>query len=155
MNDVLNRVSMVVNDQKYTEEIPGSLRLLDFLRDRLELTGTKEGCGVGECGACTVILNGKTVCSCLILAAQCDGATIETIENLAKNGLLSRLQQAFVDHGGNQCGYCTPGMLMSAKSLLDHNPSPTEEEIRAALEGNICRCTGYIPIIDSIKSLTE
>lgn len=151
----MNTVSMNVNGRDYTEVIPGSMRLLDFLRDKLELTGTKEGCGVGECGACTVIMNGETVCSCLVLASQCDGAVVETIESLAENGVLSRLQQAFVDHGGNQCGYCTPGMLMSAKSLLDNNPHPSEEEIRAGLEGNICRCTGYVPIINAIKSLSE
>lgn len=136
-------------------EVDDSLRLLDILRDNLGLTGTKEGCGIGECGACTVILNGEAVNSCLILAVQIQEAEIVTIENLEKNEFLSKLQKAFVDKGAIQCGFCTPGMLMSAKALLDKNPHPTEEEIKEALEGNLCRCTGYIPIIEAIKEASK
>jgi carbon-monoxide dehydrogenase small subunit len=121
----------------------------------LHLTGTKEGCGIGECGACTVIIDGNAVNSCLILAAQVNGAEIETVENLEENETLSRLQQAFVDNGAIQCGFCTPGMLMSAKALLDKNPHPTIDEIKTALEGNLCRCTGYVPIIKSIQAAVK
>lgn len=121
--------------------------------EKLGLTGTKEGCSIGECGACTVILDGEAVCSCLVLGIQCQGIAVETIENLAKEEVLSKLQQAFLDHGGVQCGYCTPGMFMSAKALLDANPHPTEEEVRTALEGNLCRCTGYTPILESVKAV--
>ena len=149
----MNELTVTVNNRKHTLLVPGSLRLLDMLRENLHLTGTKEGCAVGECGACTVILNGEAVCSCLILAAQCDGGEIQTIESLAQNHVLSDIQQAFVDHGGSQCGYCTPGMLMSIKALLDKNPKPDDDEIKTALEGNICRCTGYIPIMNSIHAV--
>lgn len=151
----MNEITVTVNGRTHTVQVPGSARLLDLLRDYLYLTGTKEGCAVGECGACTVIVDGEAVCSCLILAAQCNGATIETIESLAENNVLSDIQQAFVDHGGSQCGYCTPGMLMSVKALLDKNPHPDDEEIKTALEGNICRCTGYVPIMDSIRAVID
>jgi carbon-monoxide dehydrogenase small subunit len=144
-----------VNGKIVKIEVDDSLRLLDILRDNLGLTGTKEGCGIGECGACTVILNGEAVNSCLILAVQIQEAEIVTIENLEKNEFLSKLQKAFVDKGAIQCGFCTPGMLMSAKALLDKNPHPTEEEIKEALEGNLCRCTGYIPIIEAIKEASK
>ena len=140
-----------VNGTEYTLQVDDSRRLLDILRDDLGLTGTKEGCGIGECGACTVIMNGDAVNSCLVLAIQLNGAEIETVENLEQDNVLSRLQQAFVDNGAIQCGFCTPGMLMSAKALLDKNHHPSEEEIKEALEGNLCRCTGYIPIIKSVK----
>lgn len=140
-----------VNSTEYTLQVDDSKRLLDILRDDLGLTGTKEGCGIGECGACTVIMNGDAVNSCLVLAVQANGAEIETVENLEQDNVLSRLQQAFVDNGAIQCGFCTPGMLMSAKALLDKNHHPTEEEIKEALEGNLCRCTGYIPILNSVK----
>ena len=149
----MNEITVTVNNQKHTLLVSGSLRLLDMLRENLQLTGTKEGCAVGECGACTVILNGEAVCSCLILAAQCNGGEVQTIESLAENNILSDLQQAFVDHGGSQCGYCTPGMLMSIKALLDKKPKPDDDEIKTALEGNICRCTGYIPIMNSIHAV--
>jgi carbon-monoxide dehydrogenase small subunit len=149
----MTRLNFTVNKKAISVDVSESLRLIDILRDVLDLTGTKEGCGVGECGACTVILNGAAVCSCLVLAAQLDGAVVETIESLEENNLLAKLQQAFVDHGAIQCGYCTPGMLMSAKALLDKVPNPTTEQIKEALEGNLCRCTGYIPIIDAVKAV--
>lgn len=149
------KITFEVNNQNYELEVDDSKRLLDILREDLGLTGTKEGCGVGECGACTVIMNGDAVNSCLILAAQVDGAKIETVENLDNDGVLSRLQKAFVENGAVQCGFCTPGMLMSAKALLDKNPHPTVAEIKDALEGNLCRCTGYVPIIKSVQAAAE
>ena len=139
-----------VNSREYELSVDDSRRLLDILREDLGLTGTKEGCGIGECGACTVIMNGEAVNSCLILAAQVHNAEIETVENLEQNETLSSLQQAFIENGAIQCGFCTPGMLMSAKALLDKNPHPSEQEIKDALEGNLCRCTGYVPIIKSV-----
>ena len=142
-----------VNDTQVQLQVDDSLRLIDILRDHLNLTGTKEGCGIGECGACTVIMNGDAVCSCLVLAAHLEGAEIETIESLEQNHVLSGLQQAFLEHGAIQCGVCTPGMLMSAKALLDRHPHPTEAQIKDALEGNLCRCTGYIPIIEAVKAV--
>ncbi len=147
------KINFTVNNQKVSLEVSDSLRLLDILRNELNLTGTKEGCGIGECGACTVIMNGKAVCSCLILAGQLHNAEIETIENLEKDEVLSKLQQAFLEHGAIQCGFCTPGMLISAKALLDKNPNPDEMEIKEALEGNLCRCTGYIPILEAVKAV--
>ena len=144
-----------VNGKEVAIKVKDSKRLLDILRDELGLTGTKEGCGIGECGACTVIMNGDAVCSCLILSGQLQNAEIETIENLERNNILSNLQEAFLEYGAIQCGFCTPGMLMSAKALLDKNPHPTEEEIKTALEGNLCRCTGYIPIIDAVKNVLD
>ena len=144
-----------VNGKEVAIKVEDSKRLLDILRDELGLTGTKEGCGIGECGACTVIMNGDAVCSCLILSGQLQNAEIETIENLERDNILSNLQEAFLEYGAIQCGFCTPGMLMSAKALLDKNPHPTEEEIKTALEGNLCRCTGYIPIIDAVKNVLD
>lgn len=144
-----------VNGKDVKLTVDDSLRLLDILRDELGLTGTKEGCSVGECGACTVIMNGEAVNSCMILAEQVQNAEVETVENLEKNDVLSQLQDAFLDNGAIQCGFCTPGMLMSAKALLDKNPSPNEEEIKTALEGNLCRCTGYIPILNSVKDAVK
>jgi carbon-monoxide dehydrogenase small subunit len=144
-----------VNGKEVAIKVEDSKRLLDILRDELGLTGTKEGCGIGECGACTVIMNGDAVCSCLILSGQLQNAEIETIENLERDNILSNLQEAFLEYGAIQCGFCTPGMLMSAKALLDKNPHPTEEEIKTALEGNLCRCTGYIPIIDAVKNVSD
>jgi aerobic carbon-monoxide dehydrogenase small subunit len=149
------RINLTVNGANHQMEVDDSLRLIDILRENLGLTGTKEGCGLGECGACTVIMNGKAVCSCLVLAGQLNGSVIETIENLEKDGTLSRLQKLFLEHGAIQCGFCTPGMLMSTKALLDVNPKPTEEEIKEALEGNLCRCTGYIPILNAIRAAAE
>jgi carbon-monoxide dehydrogenase small subunit len=123
-----------------------------MLRNELGLTGTKEGCGAGECGACTVILNGEAVNSCLVLAAEADGGEVQTIEGEAKDGELSILQKAFIDHNGFQCGFCTPGMIMSARALLNKNPNPSRDEIIEALEGNLCRCTGYRDIIKSVEA---
>ncbi|HHE65524.1 MAG TPA: (2Fe-2S)-binding protein [Bacteroidetes bacterium] len=148
-------LKLKVNGKDYKIEVDDSKRLLDILRDDLGLTGVKEGCGIGECGACTVIMNGDAVNSCLVLAVQANCAEIETVENLEQDNVLSRLQQAFVDNGAIQCGFCTPGMLMSAKALLDKNPHPNEAEIKEALEGNLCRCTGYIPIFNSVKEVAK
>ncbi len=151
----MSNIKFKVNDVEYKLKVDDSRRLLDILREDLGLTGTKEGCSIGECGACTVILNGDAVNSCLILAAQVDDAEIETVENLEKNETLSRLQQAFVENGAIQCGFCTPGMLMSTKALLDKNQHPDIGEIKDALEGNLCRCTGYVPIIKSVLAAAE
>lgn len=146
-------ISFTVNGKSQQVKVDDSSRLIDVLRNDLGLTGTKEGCSVGECGACTVIMNGSTVCSCTVMGFQMEGSVVETVENLEQSQTLSKLQQAFLDNGAVQCGYCTPGMLMSTKALLDNNPNPTEDEIKTALEGNICRCTGYVPILNSIKSV--
>ncbi|UQY45104.1 (2Fe-2S)-binding protein [Mixta hanseatica] len=148
-------IELKVNGICVRREVDDNRRLIDFLREDLQLTGTKEGCSVGECGACTVILEGKAVCSCLLLAAQCDGAQITTVEALRHDKIGQRLQSAFVRHGGVQCGFCTPGFLMSAKALLDATPRPSDRQIYDALEGNLCRCTGYRPIIKSIKAVLE
>lgn len=146
------KIHFTVNGNEEILDVSDSKRLLDILREDLHLTGTKEGCAIGECGACTVIMNGKAVHACLVLACQCDSADIQTIESLETDHTLSRLQQAFLEHGAVQCGYCTPGMLMSAKALLDAKPHPTEDEIKTALEGNLCRCTGYIQIVAAVKA---
>ena len=129
--------------------------LIHFIRDDLDLTGSHVGCDTGNCGACTVLLDGAAVKSCMLLAVQANGAKIETVESLAENGDLHALQQAFSEHHALQCGYCTPGMLMSAKALLDENPEPTEGEIRRAIQGNICRCTGYVNIVEAIAAAAE
>ncbi|MDR7344171.1 carbon-monoxide dehydrogenase small subunit [Pantoea alhagi] len=151
----MNVIELKVNGIRVRREVDDNRRLIDFLREDLQLTGTKEGCSVGECGACTVIMAGKAVCSCLLLAAQCDGAQITTVEALRHDKIGQRLQNAFVRHGGVQCGFCTPGFLMSAKALLDATPQPNDRQIYDALEGNLCRCTGYRPIIKSIKAVLE
>jgi aerobic-type carbon monoxide dehydrogenase small subunit (CoxS/CutS family) len=144
-------ISLKVNGEIYTLRLPDNRTLLQAIRDDLGLTGTKEGCGVGECGACTVLVSGRPLPSCLVLAVEMDGKEITTIEGLAQNGVLDPLQQSFIEEGAVQCGFCTPGMLMSAKGLLNVNPDPTEGEIRRAIEGNLCRCTGYGAIIKAIK----
>ena len=146
-------LSFVVNGDPTTVEVSPFATLLDVLRDELELTGTKYGCGEGECGACSMLLDGKVVNSCLVLAIECQGSEVVTIEGLAAGGQLHPIQKAFVDHGAIQCGFCTPGMVMTAYALLRSNPSPTEGEIQRALEGNLCRCTGYRKIVDAVLSL--
>jgi carbon-monoxide dehydrogenase small subunit len=148
----VERIALVVNGERRELEVRPWATLLDVLREDLGLTGAKEGCGVGECGACTVIMEGRTVNACLVLAAEAHEKDIVTIEGLASGDRLHPIQQAFVDVGGLQCGYCTPGMVLSAKALLDRNPNPTDEEIRKGLEGNFCRCTGYTKIIESVRA---
>jgi carbon-monoxide dehydrogenase small subunit len=145
-------IHLTVNGLDYDISIKPWATLLEVLRDDLGLTGAKEGCGVGECGACTVLMDGETVNACLVLAGEADGRQITTIEGLANGSALHPIQQAFVETGGMQCGFCTPGMILSTKALLDGNANPTEEEIRKALEGNFCRCTGYTKIIASVKA---
>ncbi len=147
-----HRITLTLNDAVERLEVPGQLTLLQLLRERLALTGAKNGCSAGECGACVVLLNGEPVNSCLVLAAECDGARLTTVEGLAHDHQLAPLQQALIDAGGVQCGFCTPGVLLSARALLTRNPDPTEAEIRDALVGNLCRCTGYFRIIDAIKA---
>ncbi|MBI3079569.1 MAG: (2Fe-2S)-binding protein [Deltaproteobacteria bacterium] len=143
-------ISVTVNGEVYEMEVEPRRRLLDFLRDDLELTGTKEGCGNGECGACTVLVNGVAMTSCLILAVSVNGQQVTTIEGLARDGALDPLQKAFIDYGAIQCGYCTPGMILMAKALLNENPKPTEEEVRMGIAGNLCRCTGYVKIVEAV-----
>jgi len=144
-----------VNGIARSLEIDPETRLIDVLRDHLDLTGTKEGCGEGECGACTVLMDGVAVNACLVLAMQARGRQIVTIEGLAVAGKLDPLQQAFIDEGAIQCGYCSPGMLMSAKALLLKNPHPSEPEIRSAISGNLCRCTGYTKIVQAVQSVAR
>jgi carbon-monoxide dehydrogenase small subunit len=148
-------IQTVINGRAYKLDINPSQTLLDFLRDELGLTGTKRGCEVGECGACTVLLNGQAVNSCLVLAPQIDGQEIVTVEGLSDGEKLHPLQEAFLDHEGVHCGICTPGMLMSAKDLLDHNPRPNEREIRTAISGNLCRCSGYVQIVEAIDGAAK
>lgn len=143
-------VELDVNGRHVTVEVKPSERLIDVLRNHLGLTGTKEGCGKGDCGACTVLLDGIAVNSCLLLAVQADGRKITTVEGLGTPDELHPLQEAFLRHGAVQCGYCTPGMLLSAKALLDRNPMPTPEQVAIAISGNLCRCTGYRQIIDAV-----
>ena len=144
------RISLSVNGVSHEMEAPARRLLVDFLRYDLGLTGTKEGCSVGVCGACTVLVDGEMVASCITLAAAVDGSEITTIEGLAQDGRLHPVQQAFIDYGGFQCGICTPGQVMAAKALLDANPNPTEAEIRDWMMGNLCRCTGYYKILESV-----
>ena len=146
------KIKLSINGERRELAVEGYRTLLDTLRNEAGLTGTKKGCDVGDCGACTVILDGKPVCSCLVLAIEADGAAVQTIEGLGRNGKLHPLQESFVRYGGAQCGFCTPGMLMMAKALLDANPTPSEEEIRFAIAGNVCRCTGYTKIIEAIQA---
>jgi len=148
-------ISVEVNGTTYEREVEARRLLVHFIRDDLDLTGTHVGCDTGNCGACSVILDGTLLKSCMILAIQADGASIETVEGLGADGELDPLQQAFGEHHALQCGYCTPGMLMSAKALLDENPEPTEGEIRRAIQGNICRCTGYVNIVEAIAAAAE
>ena len=149
-------LQFILNDEPTCVQVEENLRLLDVLRDCCYLTGTKEGCGVGECGACTVIVDGEAVNACLVLAPELDGAHITTVEGLAdRKGNLSPLQEAFVKHAALQCGFCTPGFLMTATALLRENPHPTREEIARGISGNLCRCTGYKKIIEAIEDVAE
>ena len=145
-------IAVTVNGDRYEREVEARKLLVHFIRDELDLTGTHVGCDTGNCGACTVLLDGSTVKSCMLLAVQADGAEIITVEGLAPNGELTPLQQAFSAHHGLQCGYCTPGMLLSTTYLLAQNPQPSEEEIRRGIQGNICRCTGYVNIVKAIQA---
>ncbi len=145
------KIKITLNGKPTTLEVPQHRLLLDLLRDEIGLTGTKEGCGTGDCGACTVFLNGKPVNSCLVLSGELEGAEVVTIEGLKIGPELHPVQKAFIQDGGVQCGYCTSGMLMMSKALLDENPDPTEEEIRFALSGNLCRCTGYAKIVEAVQ----
>ena len=157
MHSVLEKVelALVVNGEPVRLRVSPGVTLLEVLREDLELTGTKYGCGEGECGACSVMLDGKLVSSCLVLALECEGSEVLTIEGLRADGRLHPIQQAFVEHGAVQCGFCTPGMIMATYALLQENPSPTEDEIKRGLEGNLCRCTGYRKIIDAVLSLAR
>jgi carbon-monoxide dehydrogenase small subunit len=145
-------IRMTVNGQPHTATVPPRLLLVDFLRDRLGLTGTHVGCEHGVCGACTVLVDGASARACLMLAAQADGAAITTVEGLAENGMPHPLQRAFDERFALQCGFCTPGMILAALELLRHDPQPSDDAIRAALAGNICRCTGYQPIVDAVRA---
>ncbi len=151
----MKEIMLNVNNKKYTLQVKPSATLLDVIREDLGLTGAKEGCGEGECGACTVIMDGMAVNACLMLAVEANGKHITTIEGLSDGDKLHPIQQAFVDIGGLQCGFCTPGMILSTKALLDKNQNPTDEEIRKGLEGNFCRCTGYTKIIQSVKAAVQ
>ncbi len=149
------RITVTVNGEEIEYDVDARRLLVHFLRDDLDLTGTHVGCDTGNCGACSILFNGVLVKSCMLLAIQADGATIETVEGISSDGELTPLQQAFSDHHALQCGYCTPGMLMSAKYLLEQNPNPSDEEIRKAIQGNICRCTGYVNIVEAIRAAAK
>ena len=148
-----HQISLTINGELETVDVPSNITLLQLLREHFALTGTKNGCGAGECGACTVMLNDEPVNSCMVLAVECDEANIVTVEGLAKDGILDPIQEAIIDTGGVQCGFCTPGILITARALLNRNPDPSENEIREALVGNLCRCTGYLRIIDAVKEV--
>ena len=148
-------VDFTVNGEPHELAVEPNLLLIEILRDKLGLTGTKHSCGVGNCGACTVLVDGEPILACMTLAMAVRGKQILTIEGLATNGVMHPLQEAFVTHGAIQCGYCTPGMILTAKALLDRNPDPTEGEVRHALSGNICRCTGYVKIVEAVLAAAE
>lgn len=149
------RLRFFVNNKPVELMVEPHLTLLEVLREKLYLIGTKEGCSTGDCGACTVLLDGKPITSCLLLALEAEGQHVETVEGLSLDGGLHPLQSAFIRESGLQCGFCTPGMLMSSKALLDENPNPSEDEIRMGLAGNLCRCTGYDPIVQAVKSVAK
>lgn len=147
------KIVLNINDEEYEVDVEPSRLLVDAIREDLGLTGTKKGCEIGVCGACTVLLDGQVVSSCLMLAVHAVGKKITTIEGLTKNGELHPLQKAFIDHGAFQCGFCTPGMILTSKAMLDENPHPTGEEIREVLNGNLCRCTGYVKIVEAVRAV--
>jgi aerobic carbon-monoxide dehydrogenase small subunit len=148
-------ITFTINGEKMTKEVEANKTLLKYIREDLDFTGTKEGCGAGECGACTILVNGKAVNACLMLAPEADGKEILTIEGISDGYNLDPLQDAFIEHAALQCGFCTPGMIMSAKALLSENPTPNEEEVKSAISGNLCRCTGYKKIVDAIMDVSE
>ncbi|HEY8693249.1 MAG TPA: (2Fe-2S)-binding protein [Chloroflexota bacterium] len=152
---IKKKISLTVNGKRHEVEVPTTRTLIDCIRYDLGLTGSVEGCGVGVCGACTVLLDGKMISSCITLAVMADGAEIDTIEGLAKNGVLDPVQQAFIDYGGFQCGICTSGQIMAARSLLDENPNPSVDDVKHWMMGNLCRCTGYYKIMESILKAAE
>jgi aerobic carbon-monoxide dehydrogenase small subunit len=152
---MLEPITLIVNDTQYSVHVEPDELLVDVLREKIGLTGTKKGCGTGDCGACTVLMDGKPVTSCLVLAVSAVGKSILTIEGLERDGGLDPIQQSFLDKFAVQCGFCTPGMVLSVKALLDNNPDPTEEEIRYAISGNLCRCTGYQKIVEAVQALTS
>jgi len=148
-------ITLTVNGDQYSPVIKANTLLVNLLRDELDLTGTKKGCELGDCGSCTVLMDGKPVDACLVLALEADGCELITIEGVAQHGELDRLQHSFIDNAAIQCGYCTPGMILSAKALLTRNPHPTEPEVRAAISGNLCRCTGYVNIVKAVLDAAE
>ncbi len=150
-----HKITFTVNGESELVDVPSHMTLLQMLREKLRLTGVKNGCAAGECGACTVIINGEPVNSCMVLAVECDGKEIVTIEGLARDERLDPVQEAIIEQGGVQCGFCTPGILISARALLDRTPTPSDYEVRDALVGNLCRCTGYLRIIDAVKKAAE
>jgi len=146
-----HKINVTINDELEQVVVPSNMTLMQMLRESLALTGTKNGCSAGECGACTVLLNGEPVNSCMVLAVECDGAKIVTVEGLAHDRQLDPVQEAIIEAGGVQCGFCTPGILISSRALLNRNPNPSDEEIREGLVGNLCRCTGYMRIVEAVK----
>ena len=148
-------IAFTLNGEKVQVEVPAHWTLLRLLREKLGLTGTKEGCGIGECGTCTVLLEGVPVNSCLVMAPKVEGKKVETVEGLGTKDSLHPLQKSFIDHGAVQCGFCTPGILMSSKALLDRNPTPTREEVQEAITGHLCRCTGYLQIIEAVEGASK
>lgn len=151
----LHKINITINGSREEVIVPSNMTLLRMLRESMALTGTKNGCSAGECGTCTVMLNGEPVNSCMVLAAECNGAIVQTVEGLAQDGRLTTVQEAIIQEGGVQCGFCTPGVLISAMALLERNPVPNEFDIREALVGNLCRCTGYERIVQSVKKAAK
>ena len=150
-----HKITLTINGETEQIDVPSNMTLLKMLREKLGKTGTKNGCSAGECGACTVMINGEPVNSCMILAVECDGLEIVTVEGLADNGALAPVQEAIMESGGIQCGFCTPGVLIASQALLNRNPNPSEDQIREALVGNLCRCTGYVRIIEAVQEAAQ